>query len=72
MSLSILSPRAGGAVIGLVNSASLGAAFIGAVIVTTALSIGPPVRLYVVLTLIGVACAPSAARPRRVGLGGRQ
>jgi MFS transporter, DHA1 family, multidrug resistance protein len=60
-----IAQHASGDMIGLVNSARIGAAFIGPVIATTVLSVAPPVALYAVLASIGLACVPVAIRMRR-------
>jgi len=62
-----IAQSAGGVAIGVVNSARIGAAFIGPVLATTLLAWSAPVALYAALALIGVACVPLAraagARP---------
>ena len=58
----------GGTAIGVVNSARIGAAFLGPVVATTLLAWSAPWVLYLVLALIGLACLPLAApRPALVG-----
>ncbi|MBI3826162.1 MAG: MFS transporter [Candidatus Rokubacteria bacterium] len=52
--------RAGGQVIGLINSARIGASFIGPVMATSVLSWSTPGVLYALLAAIGVACVPMA------------
>ena len=61
-----IAQHAGGGAIGFVNSARIGAAFIGPVVATTLLSWTTPTVLYLVLAAIGVACLPlaAAAQPR--------
>ncbi len=61
-----IAQHAGGGVIGFVNSARMGAAFIGPVIATTLLSWTSPPALYLVLAAMGAACLPLAAvmRPK--------
>jgi MFS family permease len=55
-----IAQSAGGVAIGVVNSARIGAAFIGPVLATTLLAWSAPALLYVALGLIGVACVPLA------------
>jgi hypothetical protein len=61
--------HAGGPAVGVINSARIGAAFLGPVIATTVLSWTSPAGLYAVLAAIGLACVPlarmRAARPGR-------
>jgi hypothetical protein len=52
--------RAGGQAIGVINSARIGAAFIGPVLATTVLAVAPPWMLYVVLAALGLAAVPVA------------
>jgi MFS family permease len=61
-----IAQSAGGVAIGVVNSARIGAAFIGPVLATTLLAWSAPAALYAALALIGVACVPlaRAAGPR--------
>ncbi len=61
-----LVQHAGGGAIGFINSARIGASFVGPVIATTLLSWTSPLVLYLVLAAMGVACLPFAAmaRPR--------
>jgi DHA1 family multidrug resistance protein-like MFS transporter len=58
--------QAGGVAIGIVNSARIGAAFLGPVLATTLLAWSAPSALYAALALVGVACVPlaRAATPR--------
>ena len=61
-----IAPRAGGTAIGFINSARIGAAFIGPVLATTLLGWWSPSVVYLVLALAGLACVPLAglrARP---------
>jgi MFS family permease len=58
--------RAGGEAIGLVNSARIGAAFVGPVAATTLLTWTTPGVLYALLALAGLACVP-LVRPRTLG-----
>src|SRR5438094_317336 len=59
--------QSGGVAIGVVNSARIGAAFVGPVLATTLLAWSAPGALYASLALIGLACVPLArdASPRR-------
>src|SRR6266404_5103140 len=59
--------QSGGVAIGVVNSARIGAAFVGPVLATTLLAWSAPGALYAALALIGLACVPLArdASPRR-------
>ena len=56
-----IAQSAGGEAIGVINSARIGAAFLGPVLATTILSWASPAALYVVLALVGLACLPVAA-----------
>ena len=51
----------GGAAIGVINAARIGASFLGPVIATSLLAAGSPVLLYVTLAAIGLACLPVSA-----------
>jgi MFS family permease len=68
--VSRIAHRAGGAAIGFINSARVGAAFVGPVVATTMLGRASAVWLYVLLAVIGVASVPlvmmraRAAAPR--------
>jgi MFS family permease len=68
LAVARIAQSAGGVAIGVVNSARIGAAFIGPVLATTLLAWGAPAALYAALALIGVACVPlgRAARARPV------
>lgn len=57
-----IAARAGGETIGFVNSARIGAAFVGPVLATTLLAWMSPAAVYLGLGLIGAACVPVAAR----------
>lgn len=61
-----IAHRAGGQAIGAINSARIGAAFVGPVLATTVLGLGPPWVLYLVLAGLGLASVPVALwrRPR--------
>jgi MFS family permease len=56
-----IAQHAGGGAIGFINSARIGAAFVGPVVATTLLSWTSPLALYLVLAAMGVACVPLAA-----------
>ena len=58
--------HAGGAVIGIVNSSRIGAAFLGPVAATTLLAWTSPATLYLVLAAVGLACLPLVPRSRAV------
>jgi DHA1 family multidrug resistance protein-like MFS transporter len=51
----------GGEAIGVINAARIGASFVGPVGATSLLAAGPPVVLYAVLALAGLACLPLSA-----------
>jgi MFS family permease len=52
--------HASGRAVGIINSARIGAAFVGPVIATTVLSWTSPAGLYLVLAAVGLACLPLA------------
>jgi DHA1 family multidrug resistance protein-like MFS transporter len=63
-----IAHRAGGGTIGLINSARIGAAFVGPLVATSILAVAPPAALYLTLAAAGVACAPLGLwRPRPAG-----
>ena len=70
-----LMASAGGDVIGIVNSARIGASFVGPVAATSILAWGSPATVYLVLAVLGIACVPvlrlrgpqSRARPISAG-----
>jgi MFS family permease len=64
----VVQQRSGSAV-GIVNSARIGASFVGPVLATSVLAVAPPVILYLVLAAAGLACVPLALVRRT---GGRQ
>jgi MFS transporter, DHA1 family, multidrug resistance protein len=49
-----------GSAVGIVNSARIGASFLGPVVATSLLAVAPPVILYLVLAAAGMACVPLA------------
>jgi DHA1 family multidrug resistance protein-like MFS transporter len=59
--VAAIAQHAGGVAIGFINSARIGAAFLGPVIATTVLAASSPSVLYAVLAAVGVACLPLAA-----------
>ena len=61
-----IAQHAGGTAIGVINSARIGAAFVGPVVATSVLAWASPSALYLLLAAMGVACLPVAAmaRPR--------
>jgi DHA1 family multidrug resistance protein-like MFS transporter len=69
LAVARIAQTAGGVAIGIVNSARIGAAFIGPVLATTLLAWSAPTALYAALALVGLACVPMAravgTRPRR-------
>jgi DHA1 family multidrug resistance protein-like MFS transporter len=62
LSVAAIAQRASGEAIGFVNSARIGAAFIGPVVATTLLSAMPPAAVYLVLAGLGVSVVPLVAR----------
>ncbi len=55
-----IAQHAGGAAIGVINSARIGAAFVGPVVATTVLAWASPPALYLLLAAMGIACLPLA------------
>jgi len=55
-----IAQHAGGQAIGLINSARIGAAFLGPVLATTLLAWTSATAVYAALALIGIACLPAA------------
>jgi MFS transporter, DHA1 family, multidrug resistance protein len=55
-----IAHRAGGQAIGAINSARIGAAFIGPVLATSVLAVAPPWVLHLVLAAVGLAAVPVA------------
>jgi len=53
-----IAQSAGGGAVGLVNSARIGAAFVGPVMATMILAWTSPALLYLVLAALGLACLP--------------
>ncbi len=62
LSVAAIAQRASGEAIGFVNSARIGAAFIGPVLATTLLSSMPPAAVYLVLAGLGLSVVPLVAR----------
>jgi MFS family permease len=60
-----IAQRAGGQAIGVINSARIGAAFLGPVIATTVLAWASADVLYLLLAAIGLATVPLARRAQR-------
>ena len=58
--ISRIAHRAGGAAIGFINSARVGAAFVGPIMATTVLGHATAAWLYVLLGILGVASVPLA------------
>lgn len=65
LSVAAIAQRASGEAIGFVNSARIGAAFIGPVAATTLLSSMPPAAVYLALAALGLAVIPPVARLNR-------
>ncbi len=65
LSVAAIAQRASGGAIGFVNSARIGAAFMGPVLATTLLSSMPPAVVYLALAALGVAVVPLVARMDR-------
>ena len=63
--VAAIAQRASGGAIGFVNSARIGAAFLGPVLATTLLSSMPPATVYLALAALGVAVVPLVARMER-------
>jgi hypothetical protein len=55
-----VAQHASGGAIGVINSARIGASFLGPVIATTVLASASPAVLYGVIAGIGLACVPLA------------
>ena len=62
LAVAAIAQRASGEAIGFVNSARIGAAFVGPVAATTLLSSVPPAAVYLVLAALGVSVVPLVAR----------
>ena len=60
IAIAAIAHRAGGQAIGAINSARIGAAFIGPVLATTVLALAPAWALYLVLAALGLAAVPVA------------
>ena len=58
LAVARIAQRASGEAIGFVNSARIGAAFVGPVLATTLLSWGPPSLVYLALAVSGLAVLP--------------
>ena len=65
LAVAAIAQRASGGAIGFVNSARIGAAFLGPVLATTLLSSMPPATVYLALAALGVAVVPLVARMDR-------
>lgn len=64
--VSRIALHGSGSTVGIINSARIGASFVGPVLATSILAVSPPVVLYAVLAAGGIACAPLALyRSRR-------
>lgn len=53
-----IAQQGSGTAVGIVNSARIGASFLGPVVATSMLAASPPLALYLVLAIAGVACVP--------------
>jgi MFS family permease len=62
-----VAQHAGGEAIGFLNSARIGAGFIGPIVATTVVAWSSPWTCYLVLAAIGLACVPFAGVGRRRG-----
>ena len=71
ISVAGIAHRAGGQAVGAINAARIGAAFIGPVLATTVLAVGPPAVLYLLLTAVALASVPVATWRGRAPTGGR-
>lgn len=69
--VAAIAPRASGEAIGVVNSARIGAAFVGPVLATTLWSWGPPSLVYLALAILGLATLPWIRRGLRPQGAGR-
>ena len=56
--VSRIAQQGSGGAIGIVNSARIGASFVGPVVATSVLAVGHPVVLYLLLAVAGLACIP--------------
>ena len=59
-----IAQHASGQMIGIINSARIGASFVGPVVATTVLAWAPMWTVYALLALVGVACVPVARASR--------
>ena len=67
LSVGSIAQRASGQAIGLLNSARIGASFLGPVLATTLLTSAPPAAVYLVLSAVGLGLVPvviGLTRPR--------
>jgi DHA1 family multidrug resistance protein-like MFS transporter len=62
LAVAAIAQRASGGAIGFVNSARIGAAFVGPVLATTLLSSMRPAAVYLVLAALGLSVVPLVAR----------
>ena len=65
LSVAAIASRASGQAIGFVNSARIGASFLGPVVATMLLTWAPPGAVYLALAAPGLAVAPWVARAAR-------
>jgi MFS transporter, DHA1 family, multidrug resistance protein len=62
LSVAAIAQRASGQAIGFVNSARIGASFLGPVFATTMLAWAPPAAVYLVLATLGLGLVPVVVR----------
>lgn len=65
LSVAAIAQRASGQAIGFVNSARIGASFLGPVLATTLLTWTPPAAVYLVLAALGLGLVPLVIRLAR-------
>ena len=65
LSVAAIAQRASGQVIGFVNSARIGASFLGPVVATTLLTWAQPAAVYLVLAALGLGVVPIVVRLER-------
>ena len=65
ISVASIAHRAGGQAIGAINSARIGAAFVGPVLATSVLALTPAGGLYLLLAAVGLLSVPVAMARHR-------
>lgn len=65
LSVGSIAQRASGQAIGFLNSARIGASFLGPVLATTLLTWTPPAAVYLILASVGLGLAPAVMRLTR-------